>query len=150
MSDLHEQDDRSVAPLDVRIDSPAREGLTGTTPADAYSPTRDPEQITRPPDGRPLHHQPQWRKECPIDGPQDHYGSRRDLAKFLCLTSLAFSIGQLWIGLQNTWRRRQGAPPTVRIASLSSLPIATSRAMRPMRLSYPTKRCRPSSTSSGR
>jgi nitrite reductase/ring-hydroxylating ferredoxin subunit len=123
MSDRDDQDDRSVSPIDVRVDSAAREGLTGTTPADAYSAPRDPEQITRPPDGGPLHHQPQWRKDFPIDWPQDHYVARRDFAKFLCLTSLAFAVGQLWIGVQNVWRRGRGAPPLVKIASLSSLPI---------------------------
>jgi Rieske Fe-S protein len=123
MNDWEPQDDQSVAPIDVRVNSAAREGLTGTTPADAYSPTRDPEQITRPPDGKSLHSQPQWRKDFPIDWPQDHYVARRDFAKFMVVTSLAFAIGQLWIGLQNAWRRRRGTPPMQKIASLSSLPI---------------------------
>jgi nitrite reductase/ring-hydroxylating ferredoxin subunit len=123
MTQWDEQDDQSSSRLDVRIDSPAREGLTGTTPADAYSPTRDPEIITRPPDGRSLHSQPQWRKDFPIDWPQDHYVARRDFAKFLCLTSLAFAIGQLWIGMQSAWRRHRGLPPMTKIASLSSLPV---------------------------
>src|SRR4051812_41534733 len=47
------------------------------------SPTRDPELIKRPPDGRALHFQPQWRKDSPIDWPQDHCVARRDFAKFL-------------------------------------------------------------------
>jgi Rieske Fe-S protein len=123
MSNWEGPDDQSAAPVDARVDSPSREGLTGTTPADAYSPLRDPEQFTRPPDGRPLHHQPQWRKDFPIDWPQDHYVARRDFAKFLCLTSLAFAIGQLWIGMQNIWRRQRGAPPIKRIATLSSVPV---------------------------
>jgi nitrite reductase/ring-hydroxylating ferredoxin subunit len=123
MSDWEPQDDQSTSPVDVRVNSPQREGLTGTTPADAYAPTRDPEQITRPPDGRPLHHQPQWRKDFPIDWPQDHYVARRDFAKFLCLTSLAFAVGQLWIGFQNAWRRHRGVPPLRKITSLSSLPV---------------------------
>src|SRR5215467_4684157 len=118
MNEWKENDDQSDAPVDVRVDSPAREGLTGTTPADAYSPTRDPEQITRPPDGRPLHYQPQWRKDFPIDWPQDHYVARRDFAKFMVLTSLAFAVGQLWVGLQTIWRRRRGAAPILRIGSL--------------------------------
>jgi Rieske Fe-S protein len=127
MQDRQEQDDQSAATVDARIGSPTREGLTGTTPADAYSPARDPEQITRPPDGRPLDSQPPWRKDFPIDWPEDHYVSRRDFAKFLCLTSLAFASGQVWIGLQNAWRRHQGASPTVKIASLSSLPVGATQ-----------------------
>lgn len=123
MHDRQQPDHPSAAPVDALADSPAREGLTGTTSADPHSPGYDPEQITRPPNGRPLHDQPQWRKDFPIDWPQDHYIARRDFAKFLCLTSLAFAAGQVWIGVQNAWRRQRGAPPTVRIGSLSSLPV---------------------------
>jgi nitrite reductase/ring-hydroxylating ferredoxin subunit len=130
MSDFEPQDDRSTAPVDVRIDTAAREGLTGTTPADAYSPTRDPEMITRPPDGRPLHYQPQWRKDFPIDWPQDNYVARRDFAKFMVITSFAFAIGQIWIGLQNAWRRHRGTPPVQKIASLSSLPVGGTLVFR--------------------
>jgi Rieske Fe-S protein len=126
MNECEEQHDPSTAPVDVRVDSPAREGLTGTAPADAYAPARDPEQITRPPDGRSLHSQPQWRKDFPIDWPQDNYIARRDFAKFLCLTSLAFTIGQLWIGVQNIWRRHSGALPIVRIGAISSLPLGST------------------------
>src|SRR3954451_18522661 len=123
MSDWQGDRDESRASVDARFDSPEREGLTGTTPADAYSPVRDPEQITRPPDGRPMHHQPQWRKDFPIDWPQDVYVARRDFAKFMGLTSAAFAIGQLWIGMQNVWRKHPGDPPVRKIASLSALPL---------------------------
>src|SRR6476646_2551143 len=116
MNESQFHNDQSRAPLDVRVDSQGREGLAGTTPADAYSEVRDPEQITRPPDGRPQHYQPQWRKDFPIDWPQDHYVARRDFAKFMVVTSLAFVIGQLWIGIQNLWRRLRGALPIRRIA----------------------------------
>jgi nitrite reductase/ring-hydroxylating ferredoxin subunit len=87
---------------------------------------RDSEQITRAPDGRSMHSQPQWRKDFPIDWPQDHYVSRRDFAKFMVLTSAAFAIGQLWIGMQNIWRNHRGTPPIRKIASLSALPVGSS------------------------
>jgi Rieske Fe-S protein len=123
MKQSHFHNDASRETLDVRVDTPGREGLAGTTPSDAYAPVRDPEQITRPPDGRPLHFQPQWRKDFPIDWPQDHYVARRDFAKFMVLTSAAFVVGQLWIGMQNAWRRHRGTPPIRRVASLSALPV---------------------------
>jgi nitrite reductase/ring-hydroxylating ferredoxin subunit len=118
-----QMNDESKATVDARMDSSFREGIAGTAPADAYSPAHDLEQITRPPDGKPRHFQPQWRKDFPIDWPQDHYVARRDFSKFMVLTSLAFAVGQLWIGVQNTWRRHRGAPPMRKIASLSSLPV---------------------------
>jgi Rieske Fe-S protein len=57
----------------------------------------DSEKNTTPPDGRPLEEQPRWRKDFPIDWAEDEYISRRDLVKFMSLTSLAFVTGQFWI-----------------------------------------------------
>jgi nitrite reductase/ring-hydroxylating ferredoxin subunit len=123
----HTSADDPHAPLDRRVDSPGREGLTGTTPANIYKPLPDREQITVPPDWRPLHSQPVWRKDFPIDWPQDHYVARRDFTKFLSLTSLAFVVGQVWIGAQNVWRQSRGQPPVRRIALLSELPVGSVR-----------------------
>ncbi len=88
----------------------------------------DPEQLSLPPDGRPAEEQPAWRRDFPIDWPQDHYLARRDFTKFLALTSLAFAVGQLWIVVQNWRRRRRGQPETRRIASLSQLPVGSALA----------------------
>jgi nitrite reductase/ring-hydroxylating ferredoxin subunit len=109
--------------VDIRIDTPGREGLTGTTPASIYKPARDPEQVTIPPDGRPLEVQPRWRQDFPIDWPQDHYVARRDFTKFMVLTSFAFVVGQFWIIGQNYFRRRAGEPEIKRIASLHELAV---------------------------
>jgi nitrite reductase/ring-hydroxylating ferredoxin subunit len=114
------------APLDAQINSPGREGLTGTAPADLYAPLSTREQITLPPDGRPIEDQPAWRQDFPIDWPQDQYVERRDFMKFMVLTSFAFTVGQFWIGAQNWWRTRHGLLATRRIASLDSLPIGGS------------------------
>ena len=109
--------------VDIRIDSPGREGLTGTTPASIYKPLRDPEQVTIPPDGLPLEQQPKWRQDFPIDWPQDHYVARRDFTKFMVLTSFAFVVGQFWIIVEN-WRRRGAGWPVIRgIASLTKLAV---------------------------
>lgn len=83
----------------------------------------DPELPTVPPDRLSEDVQPQWRHDFPVDWPQDHYVARRDFTKFLCLTSFAFVVGQFTIGVQNWVRRRRGAPPIVKIAERSQLPI---------------------------
>ncbi len=119
--------------IDVRIDSDAREGLTGTTPANVYAPLRDAEQITIAPDGRPMEAQPAWRTDFPIDWPQDHYVERRDFMKFMVLTSLAFATGQLWIAAQNWWRRRRGALEVAPVAFTVDVPVGATRLF-----SYPT------------
>jgi Rieske Fe-S protein len=122
-------------PLDVRVDSEAREGLTGTAPASIYRPLRDPEDVTIAPDGRPIEAQPAWRTDFPIDWPQDHYVERRDFMKFMVLTSLAFVVGQLWIGAQNWWRRRRGAPELARLAAVSDVAVGSAYTF-----TYPTDR----------
>jgi len=120
------------APLDVRIDSPGREGLTGTAPANLYRRLRDAEEVTLAPDGRPMAEQPAWRRDFPIDWPQDQYVERRDFMKFMVLVSLSLTIGQFWIGVQNWWRRRRGEPPIAQVASVNDVPIGGA-----MVFSYP-------------
>ena len=110
-------------PIDARIDTPGREGLTGTAPADMHKPSYDAEQITIAPDWRPADQQPAWRTEFPIDWPEDQYVERRDFMKFMVLTSFAFTVGQFWILAQNWWRRRRGAPEISRVATLDQMPV---------------------------
>jgi len=111
------------ASIDVRVDTPGREGLTGTAPADLYAPAFDREQISIPPDFSAPDAQPAWRQDFPIDWPQDQYVERRDFMKFLVLTSAAFTVGQIWIAMQNWWRRRGDLPGIQRITSLDQLGI---------------------------
>src|SRR5437879_3812689 len=82
----------------------------------------DEQQRTTAPDGRPESAQPDWRREFPIDIPQDNYVARRDFTKFLVLTSYAFGVGQVWIAVQN-WLRRRRVTPVKEIALLEQLPV---------------------------
>ena len=118
------------APVDPRVDSAAREGLTGTAPANLYGPATEREQITIPPDFRPPEVQPAWRQDFPIDWPQDLYVERRDFLKFMVLTSAAFTAGQLWIAAENWYRRHSGQLPVLRVAALDDLPVGGSLAFR--------------------
>src|SRR5215471_14046577 len=119
--------------IDVGVDSAAREGLTGTTPANIYRPLHDAEQVTVAPDWRPMETQPVWRTDFPIDWPQDHYVERREFMKFMVLTSLAFVVGQFWIGVQNWLRRRRGEPDVLRLAAVDDVPVGEARTF-----AYPT------------
>jgi Rieske Fe-S protein len=122
--------DEEARSLDIRITSPGREGLTGTAPAGLYTRTPAREEITIPPDFRPLDEQPAWRRDFPIDWPQDLYVERRDFMKFLVLTSGAFAVGQFWIAIENTWRRWRGTPPVRRIAGLQDLAVGGALVFR--------------------
>jgi Rieske Fe-S protein len=123
MADMR-QDPRG--PIDPAINSPGREGLTGTAPASLYAPTSEREQISIAPDFLPAEVQPAWRQDFPIDWPQDLYVERRDFMKFMVLTSAAFAVGQLWIGAQNLWRKQTGSPPMQRIASMDDLAVGAA------------------------
>ncbi|MGE0396467.1 MAG: ubiquinol-cytochrome c reductase iron-sulfur subunit [Kofleriaceae bacterium] len=125
------EQDRGVDP---QIDSPAREGLTGTARGDIYEPTRDPEDVTVAPDGSAMHDQPQWRKDFAIDWPEDNFVARRDFAKFLVLTSGAFVAGQAWIAAQSLVRSKRPPPERMKIGSLSAIALGTS-----MMFAYPTQ-----------
>jgi nitrite reductase/ring-hydroxylating ferredoxin subunit len=70
-----------------------------------------------------MEQQPAWRRDFPIDWPQDHYVERREFVKFLVLTSLAFTAGQFWIAALSWRRRRRGAAEARRVATLSEVPV---------------------------
>ncbi len=88
---------------------------------------RDIERKTVSPDGRPLATQPKWRQDFPIDWAQDEYVSRRDLVKFIVLTSVAFVVGQLWIVLKSMLGGGAPATPRMAIASVSELEIGAAK-----------------------
>ena len=133
----HRHDGAGSDELDVRVDSPAREGLTGTAASEVYAPTLDPSEITTAPDGSPLATQPPWRNDFPIDWPVDQFVARRDFAKFLVLTSGAFVAGQGWIAGQDLIRDRRAPPPRVRVAAASEVAPGSSLVF-----SYPTEHAR--------
>ncbi len=116
--------------IDPAINSPGREGLTGTAPADLYGSSFEREQITIAPDFAPAEAQPAWRQDFPIDWPQDLYVERRDFLKFMVLISAAFTAGQLSIAAQNWYRRHNGRPPVLRVAALDDVQVGGSLAFR--------------------
>lgn len=86
---------------------------------------KDPERHTIPPDGRPLEEQPKWRQDFPIDWPQDEYISRRDLTKYMTLTSLALVAGQVFIAGDSLLRPRPVYPRRA-IARIEDVPVGSS------------------------
>ena len=87
---------------------------------------RDPEHVTVPPDGRALSEQPKWRKDFPIDWSEDESVSRRDLVKFIVLTSLAFTTGQFWLVGKEAFAPTPRALPAAPIAGIDDLPVGGS------------------------
>ena len=86
------------------------------------APAPEPHESAAP-DGRPAAEQPAWRRDFPIDWPRDHYVARRDFTKFLGLTSLAFVVGQVWIGVKSLRDRLRGRPPESAVVRLDAIPV---------------------------
>lgn len=83
----------------------------------------NPEQVSTPPNGRPLNEQEAWRRDFPIDVAEDNYVARRDFTKFLVLTSGAFAVGQLCIGLRAAQQSHAARAEGRKVATLSNLPV---------------------------
>lgn len=93
----------------------------------------DGEEAMHAPDGRPASQQPRWRLDFPIDWARDEYVSRRELAKFMVLTSFAFVVGQISVGIRRFFNG--GAPTAERmaIAGVDELPVGGAKTFH-----YPT------------
>jgi len=75
------------------------------------------------PDGRPFEDQPKWRRDFPIDVPEDNHVARREFTKFMVLVSFAFVVGQCWIWLMSAWRRARRKATPQRIVAIAELPV---------------------------
>lgn len=80
-----------------------------------------------PPDGRALEAQPRWRRDFPIDWEQDDYVSRRELVKFMVLTSAAFAVGQVWLAVRSLLAQRAESFKRLPIAGVNELPIGGAK-----------------------
>ena len=78
--------------------------------------------------GRAIGVQPRWRRDFPIDWSEDDYVSRRDLVKFVVLTSAAFVAGQAWIAVKSAVARVKPSPRAWEpIAAVSELPVGGAK-----------------------
>ena len=71
--------------------------------------------------------QPRWRRDFPIDWAEDDYVSRRELVKFIVLTSGAFAVGQAWIALRGFFGRRDVATGRVPIAGVDEMEVGAAK-----------------------
>jgi nitrite reductase/ring-hydroxylating ferredoxin subunit len=80
------------------------------------------------PDGRPIAEQPRWRRDFPTDLSDDEYQSRRDLIKFMVLTSFAFTGGHVWLWLKELRRDERAArAEPLAVARVDELPVGGAK-----------------------
>jgi Rieske Fe-S protein len=84
-------------------------------------------RLSVPPDRGPEKEQPTWRRDFPIDWEEDDYVSRRDLVKFIVLTSAAFAVGQSWIAVKSLFGRRRAPEGELPVASVEELPLGGAK-----------------------
>lgn len=80
-----------------------------------------------PPDGSLVAHQPRWRRDFPVDWEEEEYVSRRDLARYVVLTSVAFVVGQAWMVVKSMLRRSRSAAEAMSVARVDELPVGGAK-----------------------
>lgn len=80
-----------------------------------------------PPDRGSPDEQPRWRRDFPIDWGEDDYVSRRDLVKFIVLTSGAFAVGQVWIALKSLFGRRDLPADALAVATIDEVSVGGAK-----------------------
>jgi Rieske Fe-S protein len=66
---------------------------------------------------------PLWREEFSVFKNDERYISRRQLTKFLTLTSLAMFAGNIWIFIRSRFRREPPPLPVIAVARVGELPV---------------------------
>ena len=66
---------------------------------------------------------PLWREEFSVFKSQERYVTRRQLTKFLTLTSFAMFAGNVWILIRAWARGKPAAFPTVTVARVGEIPV---------------------------
>jgi Rieske Fe-S protein len=67
--------------------------------------------------------QPLWREEFPVFSAEERYVSRRQLTKFLTLTSFAMFAGNVWILLRAWFRPGSARYPEATVARTGDIPV---------------------------
>jgi nitrite reductase/ring-hydroxylating ferredoxin subunit len=67
--------------------------------------------------------EPLWREEFSIFTADERYVSRRQMTKFLTLTSLSMFVGNLWLLARSMFSGKSTAYPAVTIARAGEVPV---------------------------
>ena len=66
---------------------------------------------------------PLWREEFSVFKNDERYVGRRQLTKFLTLTSLAMFAGNIWILVRSIWRGKAEVLPAMAVARAGEIPV---------------------------
>jgi nitrite reductase/ring-hydroxylating ferredoxin subunit len=71
---------------------------------------------------RQVSSEPLWREEFSVYAADERYVTRRQLTKFLVLTSLGMFVGNLWILIRSLFRRPANFPQQI-VAQVGEIPV---------------------------
>jgi Rieske Fe-S protein len=89
--------------------------------------TADPDRPVVSPDRRAAELQPKWRRDFPIDAGQDEFVSRRELVKFMVLTSGAFVVGHVWLLIKSVLERATSGSAPVAVTAVEDLAVGEAK-----------------------
>jgi nitrite reductase/ring-hydroxylating ferredoxin subunit len=72
---------------------------------------------------RRTNHEPLWREEFSIFTADERYVGRRQMTKFLTLTSLSMFAGNLWLLGRSILSKNHPAHPAVKVATAGEIPV---------------------------
>lgn len=67
--------------------------------------------------------EPLWREEFSIFTADERYVSRRQMTKFLTLTSLSMFVGNLWLLVRSIFSKKDVVYPAVTVATAGEIPV---------------------------
>jgi Rieske Fe-S protein len=73
--------------------------------------------------------EPLWREEISIFSADERYVNRRQFAKFLVLTSLGMTVGNVWI-LARSWFAKDPVYPARQVARVGEIPVGGVKLFR--------------------
>jgi Rieske Fe-S protein len=82
---------------------------------------------------RASNHQPLWKEEFSVHTADERYVTRRQLTKFLVLTSLGMFVGNLWILVRSLFYKPPSFPEQA-VAQLGEIPVGEVKLF-----AYPTQ-----------
>ncbi len=78
----------------------------------------------------PARHEPLWKEEFSVRSGDERYVNRRQLGKFLVLTSLGMLAGNVWILVKGWLARKAPSYPAVPVARVPEIPVGGVKLFR--------------------
>jgi nitrite reductase/ring-hydroxylating ferredoxin subunit len=73
---------------------------------------------------------PRWKTDFPVLWEEDQFVTRRELGRFLAVTSLGLALGTVWTALRTRFRRPVERPRSAPLAGIDEIPVGGYKLFR--------------------